>query len=87
LTEDDVVSCPMGSGGADVKLSQAAKEAIPFDVECKARNRIALLYEALEQAQRDPKRIPLVVVKADRKKPLAVLDLDDLLLLISKLPQ
>jgi hypothetical protein len=72
----------MGSQGADVILSTAAKDAIPFDVEAKARAKIALLYEALAQAERHPDRIPLAIVKADRKKALAVLDLDHLLELL-----
>ncbi|MDH7971053.1 hypothetical protein QH494_02570 [Sphingomonas sp. AR_OL41] len=83
LTADDVVSCPMGSNGADIKLSQAAKAAIPFDFECKARAKIAMVYEALDQARRSPDRIPLAVIKADRKRPLAVIDLETFLSLIS----
>jgi hypothetical protein len=83
LSPDDVVSCPMGSQGADIWLSQAAKATIPFDIECKARAKIALIYDALEQAKRDPDRIALAVVKADRRKPLVVIDLDDFLNLLS----
>lgn len=84
LTEDDVVSCPMGSNGADIKLSQAAKALIQFDIECKARAKIALVYDALDQAKRDDARTPLAIIRADRKKPLAVIDLDDFMSLIAK---
>ena len=83
LTDDDITSCPMGSQGADVKLSQAAKAIIPFDIECKARAKIGLIYDALAQAKRDPDRIPLAIVKADRKRPLAVIDLDLFLSLLT----
>lgn len=69
----------MGSNGSDIQLSQAAKASIPFDVECKSRAKIALVYDALDQAKRDPDRVPLAVIKADRKRPLAVIDLEDLL--------
>lgn len=82
LTEDDVRSCPMGSNGADLQLSSAAKSAIPFDIECKARAKIALVYDALEQAKQDADRIPLAVIKADRKRPLAVMDLELFLMFV-----
>jgi hypothetical protein len=74
LSPADVVSCPMGSTGMDIWLSQAAQEQFPFSVECKARNGIALIYDALEQADRGNDLIPIAVVKADRKRPLAVMD-------------
>lgn len=72
----------MGSNGSDIILSQAAKAAIPFDIECKARAKIGLVYDALEQAKRDPNRIPMAVIRADRKKALVVLDLDHFLELL-----
>lgn len=75
----------MGSPGEDIQLSPAAQERFQFSVECKARAKIALLYEALSQAERPSERTPLVVVKADRKRPLAVLDLDDFMRLIAPL--
>lgn len=83
LGEDDLKSCSMGSQGADVWMSTAAKAAIPFDIECKARSGVALIYDALAQAKRHPDRTPLAIVKADRKQPLAVLTLDDLLALLT----
>jgi len=83
LTLDDVRSCPMGSGGADLQLSAEAKRLIPFDIECKKRAKIALLYEALIQARRDNLRAPLAVVEADRKRPLAVMYLDDFMALLA----
>jgi hypothetical protein len=83
LTLDDIASCPMGSTGCDIILSQAAKRAIPFDIECKSRARIGLVYDALEQARRSPDRIPMAVVKADRKRPLVVMDLDHFLLVMN----
>lgn len=83
LTPDDVRSCPMGSQGVDVQLSQAAKAAFPFNIECKARKAIALLYEALEQADRHDGLTALAIVKADRKRPLVVIDLDDFMKLVA----
>lgn len=85
LTSADVVSCPMGSSGADIQLSTEAQRLIAFDVECKRRAKIALVYEALIQARRSNDRTPLLVMQADRKRPLAVMYLDDFEALLSKL--
>lgn len=35
LDEGDVVSRPMGSGGADLMMSPAARKVFPFTLECK----------------------------------------------------
>ncbi len=83
LSPDDVVSCPMGSQGMDVKLSSAAQEAFPFSVECKARAKIALVYDALSQADRRNGLTPVAVIKADRRQPLAVIALDDFMKLVA----
>lgn len=89
LEPDDVRSCPMGSGGEDVQLSPAAQRVFPYSVECKRRAAIALVYDALGQAQAytpeagQNDRTPIAVVQADRKRPLVVMDLDDFLAAIS----
>lgn len=77
LTEDDVRSCSMGSNGEDIQLSTAAKAAFPYSVECKARAKIALVYDALEQARSQNDLTPIAVIKADRKDALVVMTLDD----------
>lgn len=81
LTEDDVRSCPMGSQGEDIQLSSAAKAAFPYSVECKARAKIALVYDALAQARTQNDLTPLAVIKADRKEALVVLSLTDFMAL------
>lgn len=75
LEPDDVRSTSMGAGGEDVQLSPAARREIPISLECKAKNKIAT-YSFYEQAVDNcPKGMePVVVMKGDRKKPLAVLD-------------
>lgn len=83
LTEDDVRSCPMGSNGEDVQLSTAAKASFPFSVECKARAKIALVYDALDQARSQNDLTPVAVIKADRKEPLVVLTLDAFMALLA----
>lgn len=77
LTPDDVRSTPMGSNGEDIQLSTAAKAQFPFSVEAKARAKIALVYDALEQAKSQNDLTPLAVIKADRKSPLVVMTMED----------
>ena len=77
LTLDDVRSCPMGSNGEDIQLSTAAKAQFPFSVEAKARAKIALVYDAIEQAKSQNDLTPLAVIRADRKAPLVVMTMDD----------
>ncbi len=83
LEPDDVRSCAMGSAGEDLQLSPAASRAFPYSVECKARAGIALVYDAIAQAKTHNDRTPIAVIKADRKRPLVVVDLDDFLRLTS----
>lgn len=84
LTPDDVRSCPMGSNGTDLMLSPAAQASFPYAVECKARAKVGLVYEALDQAKASDKNglTPVAVIKADRKRPLVVIDLDDFMMLL-----
>jgi hypothetical protein len=65
----------MGQQGEDVQLSPAARKLLPVTIECKARKNIAV-YSYYDQASENaPTGMePLVIIKADRKKPLAVVD-------------
>lgn len=73
LEPDDVRSTSMGASGEDVTLSPAARKYVPFQIECKnkATSQIHTYYD---QAKSHGDHEPLVIVKMDRKKPLAVLD-------------
>lgn len=73
LTERDVKSTSMGASGEDIQLSSAAYKLIPFYIEAKNRAKIAV-YRFFEQSVTDQN--VLLVIKENRKKPLAVLDLD-----------
>ena len=76
LAEDDVKSTAMGQGGEDVQLSPAARKTPPISIECKARARF-VGYSFFDQAVSNSyKNHPIVVVKADRKKPLVMVDAD-----------
>jgi hypothetical protein len=74
LTEDDVRSTGMGQSGADLQLSAAAKEAFPFEVECKNQERLNL-WQSFEQCESNAiEREPLLIVKKNCCAPLAVVD-------------
>jgi hypothetical protein len=75
----DVESTSMGANGADVKLSSAAFSEWPFSIECKS---VAAFqgYTYFDQAQEHSDKyggIPLVVVKANFRNPVVILDLED----------
>ena len=74
LTADDVRSTSMGAGGVDVQLSSASQKLVPFAIECKAKKTHAI-YRLYEQAVSNKGTLePLLIIKGDRKKPLAVVD-------------
>lgn len=75
LEADDCKSTSMGASGEDIQLSPAARKLVPISVECKARSTIAI-YPWYEQAKVNCKAglEPVLVVKADRKKPLVCVD-------------
>lgn len=72
LEPDDVQSTSMGATGEDVRLSPAARKAVPYQIECKnkARSQVHTYYD---QAKSHGEHEPLVIVKMDRDIPLAVL--------------
>lgn len=84
LSTNDVTSTIMGDTGLDVKLSDYARQFFPYAVECKSYKTMAI-YKHWDQTlnhARIEKLEPLLVIKKDRSKPLAVLDLDTLMNLI-----
>jgi len=82
LEADDVRSTSMGAGGADVQLSPAARKLFPYSVECKNLAKIAV-FNYYEQSRTNAGNYePLVVIKQNRSKPLAVVDLDHFMNLV-----
>lgn len=77
LDESDVRSCPMGSHGEDIQLSQEARKLLPLSIECKSKASWAF-YKYLDQAWSNaPKGTEgILVAKANHKSPVAILDLD-----------
>lgn len=88
LTENDVVSRPMGSPGPDIMLSQAALELLPLTIEAKHRKSLNIK-EMVQQAQnnRIDHTYPVGVFKPHRGKEediFAVMKLTDLLRLLKE---
>lgn len=76
ITIEDVHSTPMSSPGADVKLSPKARQVFDYSIECKNRENLKTLYAWYAQAMSHLKFAePLLVVKMNNKKPLAVISL------------
>ncbi len=77
LDPEDCKSTSMGASGVDIQLSSSAYQKFPYAVECKSRAKISI-YEMWEQATANKgKYDPLLIIKANNKKPLAVIDLDE----------
>jgi len=78
LTERDVQSTGMGQSGADVKLSEAAVKLFPYSVEAKNQETVSL-WNWWEQTSANTEKgtKPLLVIKKNRKEPLAVVTLKD----------
>lgn len=79
LEPDDVKSTSMGASGEDVQLSPKARATIPVSIECKARKSFKTFYDFYDQAAGQGKGEPVVVIKQDRAKPLALIDLETLI--------
>lgn len=72
---EDVTSTSMGAGGEDVVLSPFARKLLPISTECKSRKSMKTLYDWYVQANTNSGVWePVVVIKADRKKPLVLVD-------------
>jgi cephalosporin hydroxylase len=86
LEPDDVRSTGMGQGGEDIQLSPAGRKLFPYSVECKSLKKIGV-YKFIEQAVSNCPATaePIAIIKADRQKPLAVLDAEHFFKLIGKL--
>lgn len=73
LENDDVKSTSMGAGGEDVQLSPAARKILPIQIECKRVKSAKTIYGWLDQANTHGDYLPVVFIRADREKPLAIL--------------
>jgi len=75
--EGDIESTGMGQSGEDIQLSPHARDLLPISVECKSYAKFAI-YSIIDQCKNNcpDGSEPVVVLKANHKKPVAVIDLD-----------
>jgi len=85
LQDGDIQNTIMGEAGRDIKLSPAAEQVIPFDIECKNQEHINI-WSSIEQANTNTKegRIPLVVFRKNHSNTYAVIEFEKLLELLFK---
>ena len=83
LQDGDIQNTIMGEAGRDIKLSPAAEQVIPFDIECKNQEKLNV-WDALKQAQDNTKegRIPLLIFRKNNAKTYAVIEFDKLIKLL-----
>lgn len=76
LTDEDVTTAIMGEKGADIKIVLSKRFMFNYKIECKAQKKgFSAVYKALEQCKNHPgDEEPLLFIKQDRQKPLAILD-------------
>lgn len=85
LHPDDCKSTGMGQSGEDVQLSPAARKVMPISIECKARKSIAVYSYYSQALENCPAKIePVVIIKSDRNKPLALVDAKYFLTVMAK---
>jgi hypothetical protein len=71
---EDIESRSMGAGGEDLIMARAARSKFPHSIECKNVEKLNI-WDAYEQASANCGDYePLVVIKKNGKKPLAVID-------------
>lgn len=83
LHPDDCRSTSMGADGEDVQLSKAARDCFPYQIEAKARHKVAV-YGFYDQAATHGPHEPVVFVKADRREPLVIVDAMHFIELVKK---
>jgi len=73
---EDIESRSMGAGGEDLIMARAARETLPYSIECKNQEKINL-WESYKQAtENSGKYEPVVFIKRNNHKPLVVVDAD-----------
>jgi len=74
IHEDDIKTAVMGESGEDIKMARAAREKVPYSIECKNVEKLNV-WSAYDQASENCGDYePLLIMKKNRKKPLVVLD-------------
>jgi hypothetical protein len=84
LEADDVRSTSMGATGEDVLLSPAARNYVPYQIECKNKG-TSQIHTFYNQAKEHGNHEPLVIVKMDRDIPLAIVSAEHYFTILRRL--
>lgn len=77
LGKKDIRTSLMSENGADVKLtSHTARKLFSYSIETKNRQDYKQIYNAFKQAKHHTNMEPILIVKMNREKPLAIIDME-----------
>lgn len=82
LSPEDIQKVAASCSGEDIILSDKAKELLDISIEAKARKSMAVYAYHKQCVKNAGERNPVTVIKADRQKPLAIIELDYFLMLL-----
>ena len=83
LEADDLRVTSSGAGGEDLTLSPRARASLHVQFECKSRSAF-VGYSFYDHATQHGKFIPVVIVKANHREPLALLSAEHFLQLLQQ---
>ena len=72
----------VGQQGEDIKVSRIARRLIPYQWECKNQEKFSTLYSFFDQSCHHGPHEPVLVVKQNSRRALAIIDLDEFIDLI-----
>ena len=82
LGPKDIKVAKTGQNGEDLKISRNGRRLIPYQFECKNQEKFKILYSFYDQACKHGKLEPVLVIKQNTRRSLAVIDLDQFIDLI-----
>jgi hypothetical protein len=82
LNPSDLKVGKNGSNGEDLKISRIGRRLIPYQFECKNQEKFKTLYSFWDQSVKHGKHEPVLIVKQNSRRALAVIDLDQFINLI-----
>ena len=78
----DIKVAKNGQQGEDLKLSRIARRLISYQFEMKNQEKFKTIYSFWDQSVRHGKYEPVLVIKQNTRRALAVIDLDQFIDLI-----
>tara|TARA_R110000803_G_scaffold39087_3_gene84270 strand:- start:408 stop:641 length:234 start_codon:yes stop_codon:yes gene_type:complete len=75
----------MGQHGEDIQLSPAARKFLPFSFECKKYAAFSVYTHYKQASVNSTGHTPILVIEANRQKPLVVMAFDDWLCMAKEL--